>query len=158
MECQGAKRRTLGQLEADIADLESRFEGGREDAVLRSLQSTLVEFQETAQNEVTHIGNYAVAWVYGQGERPGAALTALLHPKREDDVILQVKYDTGQVLRGTEEVVERFCSYYADLYRSRLQFDEAAVIDYLAHIVMPWLSNDQRECLIALLEPVEISR
>ncbi|KAJ1097695.1 hypothetical protein NDU88_002812 [Pleurodeles waltl] len=48
---------------------------------------------------------------------------------------------------GRGRVVERFHSYYSDLFQSRLAFDEDAVTDYLVHIVMKWLSAEHREHL-----------
>ncbi|KAJ1157676.1 hypothetical protein NDU88_010380 [Pleurodeles waltl] len=58
-------RTHLRQLEVKIADWESSLEAGREKTGLSSLKRKLVDFQETAQSEVMHIGKYAVARVYG---------------------------------------------------------------------------------------------
>ena len=47
-------------------------------SLLGDIKSKIDDFHDTTQREVTHIGKYAVARVYGEGERPGAILAGLL--------------------------------------------------------------------------------
>ncbi|KAJ1084846.1 hypothetical protein NDU88_004992 [Pleurodeles waltl] len=105
----------LHELEAETADLERRLEGGNDESVLSSLRSKLVEFQETAQSKVGHMGKHGVAHVYREGGKPGATLATLLCPTRGNEVILQIQVYAGQVSSGAKPVVERFCGYYTDL-------------------------------------------
>ncbi|KAJ1198040.1 hypothetical protein NDU88_001884 [Pleurodeles waltl] len=103
--------------------------------------NTLTTVQKkVAQNEVMHMGNYAVATVYGEGDRAGSTLATLLCPNRENNVILEIQDDTGRVWIDAKSVTRKFCDYYMDLYKSCLDFDEAAVTDYLTHLAVSWLT------------------
>ncbi|KAJ1098271.1 hypothetical protein NDU88_003387 [Pleurodeles waltl] len=66
------------------------------------------------------------------------------------------KDDNGVVWSDAASVVEKFHDYYMDLYKSRSQFCEAAVIDYLTYIAMSLLTDDHRERLMVPLRPEEI--
>ncbi|KAJ1082512.1 hypothetical protein NDU88_002677 [Pleurodeles waltl] len=83
-------------------------------------------------------------------------LVPLLRPWHEDKAILQIQDDDGGVWNDVAKMVEKFHDYYTGLYKSRSQFDEVAVTDYLAHIVMSWLTDENRLQLMAPLRPEEI--
>ncbi|KAJ1164667.1 hypothetical protein NDU88_005101 [Pleurodeles waltl] len=64
--------------ESDLAALEQAHVTTADVALLGHVCKKLEEYNEFAQDEVTHLGKYAVATVYGEGERPSAVLAALL--------------------------------------------------------------------------------
>ncbi|KAJ1144997.1 hypothetical protein NDU88_011289 [Pleurodeles waltl] len=49
-------------------------------------------------------------------------------------------------------VVQQFHDYYTGLYRSRTQFDQTTVTDYLAHIAMSCLIDEHRDRLLGPLQ------
>ncbi|KAJ1165066.1 hypothetical protein NDU88_005496 [Pleurodeles waltl] len=79
----------------------------------------MTEFQEVTEAEVTHMGKYAEARTYGEGELPGPTLTATLRPRRKDNTISQILDDDGAVWSDPPSVVQQYHDYYTGLHRSR---------------------------------------
>ncbi|KAJ1198278.1 hypothetical protein NDU88_002120 [Pleurodeles waltl] len=70
------------------------------------------EFQETALSEVRHMGKYAVARVYGEGDRPGKVLANLIRASRSTNLINKTAATDGSILTDPEDVASRFREYY----------------------------------------------
>ncbi|KAJ1107642.1 hypothetical protein NDU88_005032 [Pleurodeles waltl] len=73
-------RNRLAQLDLELAELEWQHMETEERHLLASIKTKIDECHKVSQSEVNHLGKYAVARVYGEGERPGATLAALLQP------------------------------------------------------------------------------
>ncbi|KAJ1092298.1 hypothetical protein NDU88_005409 [Pleurodeles waltl] len=97
----------------------------------------LQEFQELARTEIQHVGKYATARVYGEGDRPGRVLANLLRPHRNSNAITKVVAADGSELDDPALIAQRFRDYYQDLYTSRVTSTPEAVLDYLTHIALP---------------------
>ncbi|KAJ1192675.1 hypothetical protein NDU88_001981 [Pleurodeles waltl] len=115
----------------------------------------MTEFQEVAQAEVTPMGKYALAHIYGEVERRGASLASTLRHHQEDNTISQMLDNDGGVWSDLPSVVQQFHDYYTGLCRSRSQLDEMAVEDYLAHSAMSWLTEEHRVRLMGPQQPEE---
>ncbi|KAJ1111746.1 hypothetical protein NDU88_000021 [Pleurodeles waltl] len=100
------------------------------------------------------MGKYAVARIYGEGKRPGSTLASTLHPRHKDNALLQIQ--DNDVWNDATSMVEMFHDYHTGLHKSRSQFDEAAVMDYLIHIAMSRLTDEQRVHSMGPLRPEEI--
>ncbi|KAJ1137577.1 hypothetical protein NDU88_003975 [Pleurodeles waltl] len=144
-------RGRLQLLEPDQAQLEQDHQYAAVSQTLGHIHATLLEFQDTALEEVQHLAKYATARAYGEGERPSSLLANLINPNREKDVIIFVQAGDGSELRDTEHILARFCEYYQSLYTSMVTPDHEALLDYLTHITMPRLTDADRETLMATL-------
>ncbi|KAJ1216713.1 hypothetical protein NDU88_004314 [Pleurodeles waltl] len=109
--------------------------------LLSDIKAKIDEYHEQAQHEVEHLGKYAVARIYWEGERPGATLAAAVCLLRDDTTMLEIQDEQGHPVYDTEVIFHRFCRYYSNLYMVQLTTGEAEVNDYLAHIAMKWLTN-----------------
>ncbi|KAJ1137586.1 hypothetical protein NDU88_003984 [Pleurodeles waltl] len=119
--------------------------------ILGRICTELVEFQDTALTEIQHMGKYATDCIYGAGERPGAVLANLACPNREKDTIMVVQAEDGSEITDPEHIANRFGEYYEALYTSKIDPNPEAVLDYLLHIELPWLTAADRESLMAPL-------
>ncbi|KAJ1161086.1 hypothetical protein NDU88_001574 [Pleurodeles waltl] len=70
---------------------------------------------------------YATARPYGERDRLGATLAALLHPNRETDLILEIQDKGGELLRDPDAITGRFRGYYTALYTSRAASDPVSI-------------------------------
>ncbi|KAJ1165412.1 hypothetical protein NDU88_005840 [Pleurodeles waltl] len=134
-----------------MALLEQDHQNTADNQTLGHIHARLLEFQDTALEEIQHLGKYATSRVYGEGDRPGSVLANLIHPSREKNVIQAVQAVDGSELRDPELIVARFREYYQSLYASRFTPDREGLLDYLTHITMPQLTDADRETLMALL-------
>ncbi|KAJ1217912.1 hypothetical protein NDU88_005499 [Pleurodeles waltl] len=112
------------------------------------------EYHELAQCEVNHLGRYAVGRVYD--EHSGATLAATLHCCQVRDSILEMQDEQEHLVHTTEAIAEFVHRYYIMFYMAQSTTDDNTTTDYLTHIVMKWFTNDQKESLMAPLEPVEV--
>ncbi|KAJ1152503.1 hypothetical protein NDU88_005278 [Pleurodeles waltl] len=125
---------------------------------LGHIRTKVQEFQETAVSEVRHMGKYAVARVYGEGDRPGRVLENLIRPRRSTNLIIKAVAVDGSIVGDPESVAARFREYYQTLYTTRGGPDPNAIRDYLTHIVLPKLSDNDREALGAPFTLGEIAK
>lgn len=149
-------QRRLTLLEKDIHHLECSLSESRTTHNAAQLKLKLLEFQETANDELSHMGKYATARVYGERDRPGAILAGLLRPKRELDNMVGMLDDSRTPLNTTDDIVTHFQEHYQNLYTSQFLVDSTALEDYLSYIKMPWLVTEHREYLMAPLTADEI--
>ncbi|KAJ1157658.1 hypothetical protein NDU88_010362 [Pleurodeles waltl] len=122
------------------------------------MRTKLEEFQDTELTEIQHMGKYAVAHVYGEGERPGMVLANMILPSRERDTITKVETADGKELTDLEQIMTRFREYCKDLYTSKIAPDLGALMDYLSHIKLPWLAAEDRGVLRAPLTSEEMGQ
>lgn len=114
------------------------------------------EYHAEADAEIKHMGKYATARVYGEGERPGAVHAQLLKQRRDKSVVSEITTDTGNTPTTETDVVEQFRQYYSELYATCGGDTEEHILDYLTHIKLPWLSNVDRQFLMRPIEREEI--
>ncbi|KAJ1172640.1 hypothetical protein NDU88_004484 [Pleurodeles waltl] len=76
-------RGRLQLLEGELSQLEQEHRDTADTRTLGHICAKMQEFQETALSEVRHMGKYAVARAYGEGDRPGKVLANLIHPSRK---------------------------------------------------------------------------
>ncbi|KAJ1162030.1 hypothetical protein NDU88_002509 [Pleurodeles waltl] len=103
------------------------------------------------------MGKYAVARTYGKGDRPGKVLANLIRPCRSTNLINKMTATDGRMLNNPEDIAARFREYYQTLYTSRGDSDPDTIQEYLAHIVLPKLSESDREALGAPFTLAEIA-
>ncbi|KAJ1123380.1 hypothetical protein NDU88_001850 [Pleurodeles waltl] len=147
---QGGRGR-LQVLERDLAQLEQDHQNAAASQTLGQIYAKLLEFHGTALAEVQHLGKYANAQMYGEGERPSSVLANLIRPNREQNVIIAVQAADGSEIRGLEHILARLREYYQSLYASRVTPDHEALLENLTHINMPHLTDEDRDILKALL-------
>ncbi|KAJ1107002.1 hypothetical protein NDU88_004399 [Pleurodeles waltl] len=99
----------LAALQAKVDDLEAH---SPDNQILGNMGSKLEDFQDTALTEIQHMGKYATACVYGEGERAGRVLANMIHRSREKDTITAVQAEDGSELIDPEQIVNRFREYY----------------------------------------------
>ncbi|KAJ1130850.1 hypothetical protein NDU88_009196 [Pleurodeles waltl] len=141
-------------LEQELAQLEQEHLHGADSWTRGHIHTKLMEFQDTALAEIEHLGKYATARAYGEGERPGSVLANLTRPNEEKSMIIAVQAEDGSEIRDPELLAAGLHEYYKSLYASRVASDQEALLDYLAHIAMPQLTDTDRESLMAPL-PLE---
>ncbi|KAJ1180831.1 hypothetical protein NDU88_006046 [Pleurodeles waltl] len=134
----------LAHLVKELAQLEQEHLLTADRRVLGRIHNKLVEFQDTALTEVQHMGKYATAHFYGEGERPGVVLVGIARPNREKDTIMAIQDEDGNMIMDPERIANWFCENYAALYTSEIAPNLDATLDYLRHIEMPWLSDADR--------------
>ncbi|KAJ1104855.1 hypothetical protein NDU88_002264 [Pleurodeles waltl] len=101
---QGAQNRgRLQLLEQDLAQLEQDHYNAAASRTLGQIHSKLLEFQDMAI-AVQHLGKYANAQMYGEGERPSSVLANLIRPHREQNVIITVQAADGSEIRDPEHI------------------------------------------------------
>ncbi|KAJ1124462.1 hypothetical protein NDU88_002923 [Pleurodeles waltl] len=105
----------LDILEKEIAQLEREHLRTPDSQILGRIRIKLVEFQDTALTEVQHMGKYATAHIYEEGERPGEVLVNLTCPNRESDTIMVVQAEDGSEITDPEHIANRFREYYETL-------------------------------------------
>ncbi|KAJ1082372.1 hypothetical protein NDU88_002540 [Pleurodeles waltl] len=110
---------TLDLLERKLAQLEQVHLHTANNQILGNMHAKLEDFPDTALTEVHHMGKYATARVYGEGERPGTVLANMIRPSRERDMITAVQAEDGSELTDPEQIVNRFREYYEGLYTSK---------------------------------------
>lgn len=101
-------RNRLETLEKDISYIESSLLGDKGIQAAAELKQKLAEFQETANNEIKHMGKYATARSYGERDRPRATLAGILRPPRTTDKMLEMVHDGGHTLHTPEDIAEHF--------------------------------------------------
>ncbi|KAJ1130929.1 hypothetical protein NDU88_009273 [Pleurodeles waltl] len=126
-----------GSRESELADLQCAYRELVEQSLLRDIRDCLEEYNDVAQREVMHLGNYATARVYD--EQPDTMLVALLQRPRKDRVVLSNNDEQGMPLHEADHVLD-FFHYYEDLYGSCIPHNEQATTDHLSHITMKWLT------------------
>lgn len=87
-------RNRLALLEQKLVSLEQTLLSGPNEAITQELKRTLEEYHAEADAEIKHMGKYATARVYGEGERPGAVLAQLLKQHRDKSVVSEITTDT----------------------------------------------------------------
>ncbi|KAJ1105183.1 hypothetical protein NDU88_002591 [Pleurodeles waltl] len=103
------------------------------------MHAKLTEFQDTALAEVQHLGKYAMARVYGEGERPGSALVNVIRPNKESSLIIAIQADDGGEIREPELIACIFRDCYESLYISRVALDSEELLNYIVHNELPRL-------------------
>lgn len=127
-----------------------------DETISQEIRELLGEYRDAADAEVKHLGKYATARVYGEGERPGAVLAQLLKTWRSKTQVSELKSAKGDVLTEETEIAGRFKQFYAELYSARSVGTEDEITDYLAHIKLPFLTNTHREYLMRPIEKDDI--
>ncbi|KAJ1187564.1 hypothetical protein NDU88_004339 [Pleurodeles waltl] len=145
----------LQKLESELADRDRAHVAPADVSILGQIKMKLEEYNELTQDEVTHLGKYATARVYGGGERLSTTLTAFTRRGRDVNEVMSVMDDQGILVFGTPQVAEQFPAYYTDLHLSQILCNEQATTEYLEHITTKWLTEAQRERLMVPLRPVE---
>ncbi|KAJ1177668.1 hypothetical protein NDU88_002920 [Pleurodeles waltl] len=130
-------RGRLDTLERELAQLEQTHLYTTDGLVLEAMHTKLEEFQDMAITEFQHMGKYATACVYGEGERPGMVLVNLICPSRGRDMITKVQAEDDKELTDPEQIVARFHEYYEGLYTSKIAPDLGVLTDYLSYIKLP---------------------
>ncbi|KAJ1197031.1 hypothetical protein NDU88_000893, partial [Pleurodeles waltl] len=111
------------------------------------IRSKIQEYQVTALSEIRHMGKYAVARTYGEGDRPGKVLANLIRPSRSTNLINTMTATDGSTLNDPEDIAARFREYYQTLYTTRGNSDPNDINEYLTCMVLPKLSENDREAL-----------
>lgn len=65
--------------------------------------------------------------------------------------------EQGDPLTESTAIAHRSQRYYSHLYAAATGTTYAEILDYLAHIKLPWLTNVHREYLLCPLEMEEIT-
>ncbi|KAJ1117883.1 hypothetical protein NDU88_006079 [Pleurodeles waltl] len=146
------------QKERELVQLEQEQALSTDDQTSGRMRAKLTEFQNTALAEFQHLGKYATARVYGEGERPGLALANLIHPNKESNLIIAILADDDSEIREPELIGSRFRDYYESLYTSRVAPDSEELLNYLVHIELPRLVDVDRESLGAPLTLEEMDK
>ncbi|KAJ1177791.1 hypothetical protein NDU88_003043 [Pleurodeles waltl] len=179
VECEKLKRclkstGCLCSLKRELAQLEQEHMHGTDSQTLGRIHAKLAEFRDTALAEIQHLGRYATAHSYWEGERPGSVLANVIHPNRERSMIIAVQAEDGSEIREPELIATRFRDYYESLYTSRVALDLEELMDYccvmefLTYVHMPRILHSgerrlaeredarrrwARECFCAALLP-----
>ncbi|KAJ1140297.1 hypothetical protein NDU88_006654 [Pleurodeles waltl] len=151
-------RKRLQLLEGELSQLEQEHCDTADVRILGHIRAKLQEFQETVLSEIQHMGKYAVARAYGEGNRPGRVLANLICPSRSANLINNAVAADGSVTGDPERVATRFHECYQTLYTTKGDPDPNAIGDYLTHIVLPKLSDDDRKALGAPFTLGEIAK
>ncbi|KAJ1155199.1 hypothetical protein NDU88_007934 [Pleurodeles waltl] len=126
----------LALLEQEIAQLEREHSATEDKQVLSQIHEKLTEFNNIALSEVQHMGKYASAHEYGQGECAGVTLAGVMCPNRQRDPILEVQGEDDILIKDPVKI-NWFCEYYTSLYTAKITPDIDAIADYLTQITMP---------------------
>ncbi|KAJ1152755.1 hypothetical protein NDU88_005530 [Pleurodeles waltl] len=110
-------RRQLQLLERELSQLEQEHRDTSNVHTSGHIHAKLQEFQETALSEIQHLGKYATARVYGQGDRPGGVRANLIRPSRNANTIKTAEAEDGSVIGDSESIAARFREYYQSLYQ-----------------------------------------
>lgn len=138
----------LTKLEADFLDNTSHTQ--------EQLKDTLEEYHSIADSKLKHMGRYAMAREYGEGDRPGSVLAALARRRSESSNISGLLDEEGTLLTEQADINSRFSRYYQELYRTNVIPTDRDILNYLEHIKVPWLTNDHREFLMRPFDLLEI--
>ncbi|KAJ1174595.1 hypothetical protein NDU88_006415 [Pleurodeles waltl] len=77
-----------------------------------------LEENNVAQSEVTHLGKYATASMYG--EHTGVTLAVFVWPHYEDSTVLSINDEQDASLPDAVQVLDHFHRYCEDLYALRI--------------------------------------
>lgn len=142
-------RQTLKTLEKDICELELEYYRSGNGALLSQIRSKLSGFEEEAQREVKYLGRNAQARRYGEGDRPGKTLVALLKPPRTTDYIVVMLDTEQQTVRGTQAIKAHVMDFNSKLYTSKCTQEADNLQSYFDTIELLWLENAHRAYLDA---------
>ncbi|KAJ1119249.1 hypothetical protein NDU88_007435 [Pleurodeles waltl] len=151
-------RRHLCSVGKELAQLQQEHMHRVDSWTVGNIHAKLIEFQDTALMAIHNLGKYATAGEYGEGERPGLVLANLIHPNREKHMIIAVQAEDGSEIQEPELIAGRFRDYYESLYASSVAPDQEALMEYLAHIGVPRLTDADGESLMAPLTLEEMGR
>ncbi|KAJ1153741.1 hypothetical protein NDU88_006499 [Pleurodeles waltl] len=101
-------RRRLQLLEGELSQLEQEHRDTADVRTLGHIRAKLQEFQETALSEIRHMGKYAAARAYGEGDRPSRVLESLIRPSRSANLINNAVAADGSMIGDPECVATRF--------------------------------------------------
>ncbi|KAJ1091065.1 hypothetical protein NDU88_004193 [Pleurodeles waltl] len=119
------------QFEKEVADLQEQHVATEERYLLTSIKTKINGYHDVMQRGGNHLGKYAVAPVYGEGERLGTSLAASLQPCRDSNVVLEVLDEQGQSVHTTEAEADCFHRYCTALYTAHQTVDDSTD-DHLA--------------------------
>lgn len=139
-------RKTLKTLENDIHKLELEYYVNGDVALLSQIRSKLSEHTEEAQREVAYLGKTAQTRRYGEGDRPGKTLAALLRPPRTD-YIIELKDENQHTIRGTQDLKTHVLEFYSKLYTSNCALEADHLQSYFDFIELLWRENAHRAYL-----------
>lgn len=103
-----------------------------------------MKFQEEADRETKYMYKYTQARRYGEGDRPGKTLAALLRAPRGSSYITELNTDGGASVREPAEIVKNMAQFYRELYTSQANPAQADITDYLDTIALTWFNNNAR--------------
>ncbi|KAJ1158117.1 hypothetical protein NDU88_010811 [Pleurodeles waltl] len=149
---------TLQLLEGELSQLEQEHRDTADKCTLGYIRAKVQEFQETALSEVRHMGKYAVARAYGEGDRLGRVIANLIRPSRSTNLFSKTVAADGSIIGNPESVAARFREYYQTLNTTRGAPEPNAIKEYPTHIVLPKLSDSDREALGAPFTLGEITK
>ncbi|KAJ1107589.1 hypothetical protein NDU88_004979 [Pleurodeles waltl] len=100
-------RGRLQLLERELSQLQQEHCDTADTGTLGHIRVKVQEYQETALLEIRHMGKYAVARTYGEGDRPGKVLANLIHPSRSANLINKMTATDGSTLNDPEDIAAR---------------------------------------------------
>lgn len=149
-------RQRLSLLEKKLAILEERQRNTTDLAIVEEIKALIIEYNKEADREVQHMGKYATARTYGEGDRPSSLLARIQKGNRGRSQISELKTTDGKVITDEREIATEFRNYYTDLYSSRGGDLLDEISDYLEHISLPMLTNAHLEFLMQPIDKDEI--
>ncbi|KAJ1177213.1 hypothetical protein NDU88_002474 [Pleurodeles waltl] len=142
----------------ELSQLEQEHSDTADTCTLGHIRVKVQEYQETALSEIRHMGKYAVARTYGEGDRPGKVLPNLIRPSRSANRMNKSTATDGSILTDPEDIAARFREYYQTLYTTKANSEPNVIKEYLTHIVLPKLSESDTEALVAPFTLIEIAK
>lgn len=74
-------------------------------------------------------------------------LAYLIHQNNSSPAIVRIQGAEGTIHTSTQEILDCFTKFYADLYTSRIQYSSDQIDTYLSELIFPTLTEEQREQL-----------
>lgn len=134
-------------IKRDIKQLEALYTQTQDPATLAEIRVKINAYHDFVDDEVKYKSRRYVARNYGEGGRPGRALSSKIKPGHTMSYITQITHDQNNMLYDTPSIMDYFATYYTNIYSKKTNTTPAEVNHYLQDTAIAWLSNADREFL-----------
>ncbi|KAJ1137996.1 hypothetical protein NDU88_004387 [Pleurodeles waltl] len=106
----------MAEIESRLAELERRLESNWSNEVDAEIRQAISLYEEVSLREICFLWREARARQYGEGERAGRTLAALLRKPWANDYVSEVMDGGGESVSGSGGIMQVFTEFYAGLY------------------------------------------
>ncbi|KAJ1106233.1 hypothetical protein NDU88_003636 [Pleurodeles waltl] len=135
--------REMAEIESGLAELERRLASHWSSDVLAEIRREVSLYEEISLREICFLGREARARQYGEGERAGRTLAALLRKPWASDYVSEIMDGEGGSMSGSGGVMQVFTEFYTRLYAALACASATDAQVIFENIALVWFDEGQ---------------